>query len=308
MRTPRWIGFSRCMTSRQYSGGAETVSGEVSSVVSTNSLCKVVQRLILLGPHDNFCFVCGSGMELFGCQTCENCYHAECMTPSLDPDEVPKFWFCPHCVQRDLHIPPSESETATLQTPTPAYPTPISPVTVQVKDTGPILPFSEELVQQQSKESREHQSSPKSRPRPTDSEAPQVKNRPGRPRRSYSPPRKKSKYSAFSAEVDKALSILYAELETAAKHGKSEGSLQDKVQGLEQTLRLQEGQMKLTYRELELLRKARSEEQEASSRLRTEILELREKVTKLEDMVEKKDGELRDWRMKLRTMMGAELE
>jgi hypothetical protein len=37
-------------------------------------------------------------------------------------------------------------------------------------------------------------------------------------------------------------------------------------------------------------------------------LELREKVTKLEDMVKKKDGELRDWRMKLRTMMGAELE
>ncbi|KAH8661536.1 hypothetical protein BGZ60DRAFT_88125 [Tricladium varicosporioides] len=60
------------------------------------------------GPHDTFCFLCASPnttSSLFSCSTCENCYHAECMTPSLSPDDVPRFWFCPHCVERGNHVP-----------------------------------------------------------------------------------------------------------------------------------------------------------------------------------------------------------
>lgn len=259
-------------------------------------------------------------MELFSCQTCENCYHAECMTPSLDTDQVPTFWFCPHCVDRELHIPPAITP---LLDPEPAYPSPTSVV-------GTIGNAAEELViVSQSRDCEkstvsnaalrlEHgkavpdtsldKHAPKSVPQTTGEVLQKQSSKTKRPRRSYSPPRKKSKYSTFSIEVDKALAVLHSELETAAKYGKSEDNLQNKVQDLEQTLKLQDGQMKLSTKELESLRKRFADERVVTTRLMSENVRCRDEIRRLSDMVQQKDAELKDWRAKLRTMMGSELD
>jgi hypothetical protein len=55
------------------------------------------------GPHDPFCFTCGVGGNIVGCQTCARCYHAHCMYPPLDQGQVPDVWFCPVCVARNWH-------------------------------------------------------------------------------------------------------------------------------------------------------------------------------------------------------------
>jgi hypothetical protein len=154
-------------------------------------------------------------------------------------------------------------------------------------------------------------SAAKSRPRPTELTEIDTR-RPGRSKsirsKRSSPARKKSKYSAFSVEVDKALTVLYSELETAAQCGKAEGHLESKVLDLEQKLKLQDGQLMLSNRELDFARSHLTKEQAKSGVLKKENVELRDEVAKLREMVQQKDGELRDWRTKLRTMMGSELE
>ena len=306
-------------------------------MVSHSHIDKVLLLILVIGLHDNFCFVCGSTMELFACQTCESCYHAECMTPSLDPGDVPKFWFCPHCVDQELHIPSSPSGLRYVQpnsSNTPAYPSPDSGVLSPEKRSGVsdhttssnpvVLNVETEIPQRQSVTQNNfsapfnktsdsgHATKPgtKSRSRPIESskfgDAPGGK--PGRSSRISSPPRKKSKYSAFSVEVDKALAVLYAELETAAQFGKAEGHLESKVLDLEQKLKLQDGQLLLSNRELDFARNHLTKEQAISGLLKKENVDLKNEVSKLQDQLQHKNDALRDWRTKLRTMVGSDLE
>jgi hypothetical protein len=251
-------------------------------------------------------------MELFGCQTCENCYHAECMIPSLDVNEVPSFWFCPHCVDRERHIPPSPTSdsVAVYLSPTSLVETPdktsdgIEKSAVGIQHAGQMTPVDQATILERSTD-KLFPNNPveKSRPNPTDTALDRRLSKFGRSKRS-SPPRKKSKYSTFSIEVDKALAVLHSELETAAKYGKSEDNLQNKIQDLEQNLKLQNGQMMLSSRELEALRKRLADERSETSRLKIENVGYRDENRKLFGMVQQKDAELKDWQAKLRSMMG----
>jgi PHD-finger len=275
------------------------------------------------GKHDDFCFVCGGTMELFPCQTCENCYHADCMSPTLPPDEVPGFWFCPHCVDRELHIPPN-SPTTHYFTPVSPAPPLLSPTsTVSTKMTGQgganAASNSANLLKRPAATSKAGEQlrstqlqvnsggDPRGPAPPHPSEPPAQKGfhkgNNSRQRRSYSPPRKKSKYSAFSSDVDKALTVIHKELEKAAHMGRAEGGLQDKIQALEQQLKLKDGQIQLGIKELEFMRRQHGE----SSLLEAENRRLKEENAKLISLVESKDAELRDWRAKLRAMIGNDL-
>jgi hypothetical protein len=274
------------------------------------------------GKHDDFCFVCGGTMELFGCQTCENCYHAECMTPSPDPDDLPTFWFCPHCVDRELHIPPVPSPTTYF---TPPLPGPVSPVNATkvarpIENEAPAdaLALSNALqgvtrnIEPSEDVRKERPEKPTTQDQSTTARlsAPdnlQTRGKIRRTKNSYSPPRKKSKYSAFSSEVDKALSVIHRELEKAAQVGRSEENFEDKIKDLEQRLRIQDGQMLLTTRELELAQRNLAAEHRHSEVLRSEHAQYKDEVMGLREAVEKKDAELRDWRAKLRSMMGNDL-
>lgn len=253
-------------------------------------------------------------MELIDCQTCENCYHTDCMTPS--PESIPSFWFCPHCTDREWNVPPESSSSAVSQTakpdPIPQEPSPSATVArFESSHKAGNKSLEEPDVFGNIKSKRKFTTNiaralyrpngEAERPKP---KRPEPKSAPSRTRRSYSPPRKKSKYSAFSSEVDKALVVIQKELEFAAGLGKSEDALQDRIKSLEQELKLKDGHIMLSTRELDLAKKHSS----GSSRLKSENITLREENEKLLALVEKKDQELRDWRMKLRSMIGDDLD
>jgi hypothetical protein len=285
----------------------------------------------LIGKHDDFCYVCGSSMELFPCQTCSTSYHASCMSPSLGPDEVPPFWFCPHCVDDGLNMPPTSSTSyfTPVSPGPPVYPSPYSPNGAQNQHSQKSNSITQTLSpSEQSQASLSHrpvenptvQKSTNSQP-PTvvPTQAPRnevinsrsLKGNTNRSKRSYSPPRKKSKYSAFSAEVDKALAVIQKELEVAAQIGKSEDSLRDAIEGLEQQLKLKDSQIQLTSRELELAKIKLCDNGAGAAGLiglKDENSQLREENAKLKEMVVSKDAELKNWRAKLKSMMGSDLE
>lgn len=258
-------------------------------------------------------------MELFECQTCDNCYHAACMTPSLPPSEVPGFWFCPHCVDRELHIPPSSPRShyfthaspqrALLSPSTPGISATISAAS-SVKQSAPVTSVSstkDPVISGQTQVIPERNTQVQPPPQQVETHSTKRAAHKGdnsRQRRSYSPPRKKSKYSAFSVDVDKALAVIHKELEKAAHMGRAEGGLQDKIHGLEQQLKLKDGQIQLGIKELEFAKRQRGE----SSLLEAENRRLKDENSKLVGLVEKKDSELRDWRAKLRSMIGGELD
>lgn len=273
-------------------------------------------------------------MELFPCQTCDTCYHASCMSPTLEPTEVPPFWFCPHCIDRDLHVPPPESPKTTSFSPAvevaQVYPSPSSTspekahsdttsnaglerkasqdfgaplprkATYKVLSAGlpkpvdstPLNPLSKRQNLSTIDQVQFHAHTLKK------SKAPMRQ-----PKRSYSPPRKRSKYSALSSDVDKALSVIQKELETAANVGRSEENLKDRIQDLEQQLRLKDGQIMLAHRELELARNGNGQ----SGQLKAELAEMKKQNEVLKMQAEKKDAELRDWREKLKSMLGTEM-
>lgn len=256
------------------------------------------------------------------------------MTPSLDPNEVPAFWFCPHCVRNELHIPSTATEEvlfSPLPYSLPVYAAPSVPsanfnpptATPIVNDTRvpaiDNLKESSEIVQRndecpstiQQPTPPAHESSPiKFRARPQ--EIADLSNRQSQNKltrsKNGSPPHKKSKYSAFSKEVDKALSVIYSELETAAGYNKSEHNLESKVQALEQQLKMQEGQMLLSSRELEFARSELTKEREESVVMKVDDFELREENARLKEELQRKEGELKEWGVKLRSMIGTELE
>jgi len=266
-------------------------------------------------------------MELFPCQTCDNCYHAECMTPTLEPNDVPGVWFCPHCVERELHIPPDSPTTHyfTPVSPAPPFHSPSSPASsktqansISIHTPRPLNEVSHKRVADATNVEEQPRTgqaqaisgqNDQAQVSPQIYEAPSAKTLPpkssaGRQRSSYSPPRKKSKYSAFSVNVDKALTVIHKELEKAAQIGRAEGGLQDKIHALEQQLKLKDGQIQLGVKELEFAKRKHGE----SSLLEAENKQLKEQNAKLVSLVEKKDAELKDWRSKLRTMIGNDLE
>lgn len=276
-------------------------------------------------------------MELFGCQTCENCYHAECMTPSLDPSDVPTFWFCPHCVEREWHIPPESPTSYFTPFSCPTQIDPPSNSTSNISQTASAVArsqsgyFSPNPIAQypqtpkQSSDGNSEEARKRSKPSEANpiSKTNQLDSHPsdtapkrrkiGRPRKTtYSPPRysprKKSKYSAFSSEVDKALAVIHSELEAASHIGRSENNLQEKIQALEQQLRIQDGQLSLTTRELEFARKELSCARLKANCLESDKAQCKKQVAELKGMVEKKDAELNDWRKKLRSLVGNSLD
>ena len=162
------------------------------------------------GKHDDFCFVCGGTMELFECQTCDNCYHAECMSPTLEPSEVPGFWFCPHCVDRELHIPPyspithyftpvSLAQPFPSPTKTPGWSTMTTSHNAENNLKRPAVTSNsgEQVEKAQSQVYPDGNSNVKGSSRPAETDSTRTvphKGITGRQRHSYSPPRKKSKY------------------------------------------------------------------------------------------------------------------
>ncbi|KAH7383040.1 hypothetical protein BKA64DRAFT_175289 [Cadophora sp. MPI-SDFR-AT-0126] len=282
---------------------------------------------IFEGKHEDFCFVCGSSMELFECQTCDTSYHAACMTPSLDPGDVPDFWFCPHCVARELHLP--QPPPTTYFTPPPPLTPSTSPSDVshsRTSSSAHAAPPHHRVYEHTRKPSNRDipaiepppavdpklHSVPE-QPAPPSTAVPQVstaaptapktgttKGNTGRPRRSYSPPRKKSKYSAFSSEVDKALAVIHKELEASASVGRAESDLRDKIQMLEQELRLKDGQITLARREVEVAKMNGGD----SAGLKAENEQLKAQITRLNGLLDSKDAELRDWRARLKSMIG----
>ena len=252
------------------------------------------------------------------------------MTPSLDPNEVPTFWFCPHCVEGEFHIPPPEEHSfaslpssllmdTSSRTPSTNPDPPTNTLHMakagvygleKIQERSNVYPQRKKgplsVTQQPTPPSNEPTVLPKSRPRPDDK--PHTSTRKvGRPRRT-SPPRKKSKYSAFSKEVDKALTVIYSELETAAGYGRSEGGLESKVQALEQQLRMQEGQMLLTARESEFARKELVKEREEFAATKVDNAQLMDENMRLREDIQRKEAELKDWRLRLRSMIGSEFE
>ena len=270
-------------------------------------------------------------MELFECQTCDTSYHAACMTPSLDPGDVPDFWFCPHCVARELHLP--QPPPTTYFTPPPPLTPSTSPSDVshsRNSSSAHVAPPHRKIYESTRRSSNRDvpavEPSPGLDPRPNpvvysspekltapSTAVPQVstaasaasktgttKGNAGRPRRSYSPPRKKSKYSAFSSEVDKALAVIHKELEASASVGRAESDLRDKIQMLEQELRLKDGQITLAQRELELAKRNGGD----SAGLKAENEQLKMQISRLNGLLDGKDTELRDWRARLKSMIG----
>ena len=292
--------------------------------------------LMHAGPHDDFCYVCGSPKALVGCQTCETCYHPSCMSPSLDPNEVPAFWFCPHCVGNDFHIPsgvtekqrfaPPQCECAFPMNSSPSAPsTNINLATDMpfVMDTGVSAFDNSQEPSEIAQRNDEHPSTFQQPTPPTQESSPtKFRARPqktvdlsSRPRHNKAtrpkngpPPHKKSKYSALSKDIDKALSVIYSERETAAGYNKSEHNLESKVPALEQQLKMQCGQMRLTSRELELARSELAKEREEMAVMKVDDFELRQEIARLKEELQRKEDELKDWRLKLRSMIGTGLE
>jgi hypothetical protein len=250
-------------------------------------------------------------MNLFGCQTCETCYHANCMSPTLGPDDVPTFWFCPHCVDRQFHIP---LDTAMIPAPLPQSAE--SLVSSSIFGQAATIAPQSQVIEPNTSRKAEGQMisiagskqklhsiarglSPSRTETSKDTIAGSTKKTSGRPRTTHSPPRKRSKYSAYSSEVDKALAVIHKELESAAQIGRSESSLRERIRTLEQELRLKDGQIQLATRELEMARRNGD-----TSTLEAEVKHFKEQNDSLKILVESKDSELRDWRMKLKNLLG----
>lgn len=306
--------------------GRVVIGTGTASLVSSNPI--PVLLTYYLGPHNLFCDVCGGAQELFGCQTCGASYHASCMSPSLEDDQVPTFWFCPHCVNNNFHIPvdgmvdstpttrtaedPPLQSTSTSGGPTTAipgadqYPTPQTPGSQLLP-----IPVANQLngdnvtdinVQSGNDIARQHET-PGQREKPiTMPEAVQPTKR-SRPKRGQSPPKKKSKYSVFSAEVDKALAVIHSELELAAEGSRSEHHLNRKVESLEQQLRLQSGQMALLRQELDMTKRDLEIERFRVGRLEAICKRPSQEVTRLTDLLTQKDEELNDWKDKLKRLV-----
>jgi hypothetical protein len=253
------------------------------------------------------------------------------MTPTLGPNEVPPFWFCPHCVDQEWHIPPPNSPGISQLAPalsmvpaTLVYPSPSLAEVAQrditsatESETPPlqsppvprrVMPISErrgDIIGRHPDLTVIRRNAPSVEPQSKHHAPSHTKTKgSGRQlRRAYSPPRKRSKYSSFSSEVDKALAIIHKELEVSAQIGRVEKDSQDKILELEQQLKLKDGQIMLAQRELELAKSDNGQ----SSLLKAELADMKQQVEALKIQVKNKDTEFNDWRAKLRIMLGSEM-
>jgi hypothetical protein len=233
------------------------------------------------------------------------------MSPSLEDDQVPTFWFCPHCVNNNFHIAVDSIVATTpttkaadnqpLQTnlsrraPTNAsavpaadqYPTPHTPNPHMLP-----APVKGQLSNGDSNETTRQPEQPcLIENRTAASDSVQSTKR-GRSKHGQSPPKKKSKYSVFSAEVDKALAVIHSELELAAEGSRSEDHLNSKIDSLEQQLRLQNGQMALLRQELDMAKRDLDIERFRVGRLETICQRPNDEVTRLTHLLAQKDEEL----------------
>lgn len=264
------------------------------------------------------------------------------MSPTLAESEVPKFWFCPHCVEHGLHVPnipnsyftpvsmPGTTKSQTdyfALVSNQAEPSVSSKEPAAVSGTVPKTPFthpseinsaahggtgiSEEHNDDHPKQSkwwcdegpRKYAIGDRRVAGPSNPE-PQTGAKRGRRRRSPSPVKKKSKYSVFSVEVEKALAVIQSELQTAAECGKAESHLRNRLCSLEQELKLQSSQLALTKRELEIAKKDLAIERFKNGRNAADTQVPKEEIARLKELLSKKDAELEDWRSKLKLMLG----
>lgn len=224
------------------------------------------------------------------------------MTPA--PESTPTLWFCPSCTNRDWHL-PTELSTTTVAD--------LSPESMEV--TGHDETMESQLDKRSPvKRSANLQPSSKrkftsnidralygayasnSKPKPSHIVPPIPHTR---PQKQQSIPRKKSKYSSFTTEVDEALATIHKELEVAASLGKREEALQDKIRALEQELKLKDGQVVLFEKELEFIK--RSDTVLEGKRLKSENEKLREDNERLRAelaALERRDRERGDERVK----------
>lgn len=126
-----------------------------------------------------------------------------------------------------------------------------------------------------------------------------MKGNSGDQRKSFSPPRKRSKYSSFSSSVDKALAVIHKELEKAAEVGKTEDGLQHQIETLEQQLKLKDGQVLLLEKELSMVKQTNGD----SFTLRQTNTELRMQIEAMRQSLQDKDQELNNWRTRLEALL-----
>ncbi|EPE35993.1 FYVE/PHD zinc finger [Glarea lozoyensis ATCC 20868] len=266
------------------------------------------------GLHDTFCFLCNapSTSPLLNCQTCENAYHATCTLP--EESTIPDIWFCDHCVGYGWSEPPIES-------PDP-YPTPrtnsfhpvagddrtVADVNTTRKENNPEILSPEKEARAVPQPEAPHPPKPKKHSRPH-SPGPQ-------PHR-----KRKSKYSPYTPEIEKALSVITAELEKTSRTSTSTLTLENTIQTLEQRLRMRDQEIVLLKRERDGLRKEVEKEKEEVKRVegvlddvrRDRVAEIRKRMgveeerNDLKSKVESLEKEGREWRGRLRELVGGEV-
>lgn len=190
------------------------------------------------------------------------------MNPAVDADEVPPFWYCPRCVDRELSDVSLQSPTTVLSnslldaSQLEPFVSSVRATHNQTSGVENDLSDAASSAQQSISITKHSVPLPEKQDLTTEAAPPasltnllQARIPAKHPRPDSSPaPRKKSKYSNFSSDVDKALMTIQKELEKAATLDKSSSSLQSRIQDLEQQLKLKDGQIQLAMREMELAR------------------------------------------------------
>lgn len=282
------------------------------------------------GAHNPFCEVCGGAKEqLFGCQTCNMSCHADCMTTSPLSGTASDYWFCPHCIDNGFHVPPvapvtveSRAVEATIVSDNAKTAAPLRPtksisdfeecvskaprdretrvgslsktVSTSYTEQGS-LPDSATIVEEHSLVE------PKGSVLSSVSVSASQKRE--RTTSGKGTAKKRSKYSAYSSEVDKALATIRAELEVAADVRRSEEQLHERIKSLEQQLKLQDGQIALLKREADLSKRALEVEKFKLDRL-SQSIESSNEVVKLKELLVNRDNELASWKEKLKALVG----
>ncbi|RFU29419.1 hypothetical protein B7463_g6940, partial [Scytalidium lignicola] len=122
--------------------------------------------------------------------------------------------------------------------------------------------------------------------------------------RNKSPPRKRSKYSNLPSEVETAFDLIKSHLENASNGRKSQDDVENKAKTLEQKLKIQEGEMLISRQELQSVKQKLSVELSNAEQLKMENTTLRKEVQELQELVQKKENQIKSWQNMLRTMIG----
>jgi hypothetical protein len=284
---------------------------------------------MLLGPHDTFCFFCNapSTSPLLGCQTCENSYHAACTLP--EDAAIPEFWFCDHCVDYGWSVPPIASPNSYFTPKTPgrkeasSYFADVEIPTTDVSATSidvQHISIQQEKANHAPKAAIHDSANTIHEERLAQHAKPKKHTRPHSP--APAPHRKrKSKYSPYSPEVEKALSIISAELEKTSKSSTSTAALETTMQSLEQQLRMRNQEIVLLKQERDSLKTEAETEKAEVKRVegvldgvrRNRVYEIRKRMVAeqeqdvLKEKIQTLEKEGREWKGRLRELVGGEL-